>query len=152
MWHRVTLVRLLGHSPVKSCCLACPLKVGGGKECRHVSSRQGARPETWLQRAAWTLESMGQSSSSWQTENWWLASKDRWVTKKVGFNMASSLPVKLDLSSPHRMQLGWSHAFSHWRRWGSGEGGWPQAPSPCTRERRGCHRKPCPLVNNLSSQ
>lgn len=94
--------------------MACPLQVCGGKECRHVSSPQGARPETWLQRAAWTLESTGQSSSSWQRENWWLASRDQGVTKKVGFNICpgqreqwpSSLPVKLDLSSPHRCNSG----------------------------------------------
>ena len=34
--------------------MACSLKVCGGKEHGHVSSRRGARPETWLQRAAWT--------------------------------------------------------------------------------------------------
>lgn len=141
--------------------MACPLQVCGGKECRHVSSRQGARPETWLQRAAWTLESTGQSSSSWQRENWWLASKDQGVTKKVGFNicpgmaertMAQFPSSRVRPFQPPQMQL-WAEPcrqplkkVRQWRRrLTTGTQAW-------TTERRGCHRKLCSLVNNLSSQ
>lgn len=170
MWHRVTLVRLNGHFPVKRWCCAgfADGRVGRRNCIRNGLLSQGLwRQRIWtcFQSARWQDQKLGfkglpgqdshagvwgQSSSSWQRNNWWLASKDQWVTKKVGFNicpgqrrtMASSLSVKLDLSSPHRRQLGWSHAASHRRRrWGSGEGSWPQAPSHWTTERRGGHRK-----------
>lgn len=165
MWHRVTLVRLNGHFPVKRWCRAgfADGRVGRRNCIRNGLLSQGLwRQRTWtcFQSARGKTRNLASKGcldrilmlecDNWQRDNWWLASKDQWVTKKVGFNicpgqrrtMASSLSVKLGLSSPHRRQLGWSQAASHRRRrWGSGEGSWPQEPSHWTTERRGGHRK-----------